>query len=257
MFAVNARGVFLGTKYALPVMLAAGAGVIINTVSAAGMIGLKDRAAYCASKGAVIAFTKQVAVQYAGTGVRCNCLCVSGHRRLALGRETGVGGRRSAGGEAIAHRTPADGAARLLDSPEDAKEHVTRYVISNDVSERHLQLETSGGQWSKGKSCETFNPLGPWLATADEVPDPSGLQLRSFVNRAIRQDSNTRDMIFDVFQLVYDLSQVTVLEPGDLINTGTPEGVALSGRFPYLVEGDVVSLDIEGLGAQRQMVRQA
>ena len=146
---------------------------------------------------------------------------------------------------------------RYLDSPSEALARVAGYVISNDVSERRLQLETSGGQWSKGKSCETFNPLGPWLVTPDELPDPGALRLRSFVNGEPRQDSSTGDMIFDVAQLIYDLSQVTVLEPGDLINTGTPEGVALSGRFPYLAAGDAVSLEIEGLGEQRQMVRPA
>lgn len=147
--------------------------------------------------------------------------------------------------------------ARYLDSPEDALAHVAGYTIANDISERALQLETSGGQWSKGKSCETFNPLGPWLVTPDEVPDPQGLRLRSWVNGAARQDSSTKDMIFDVATLMYELSQVMVLEPGDVINTGTPEGVALAGHFPYLVEGDVVELAIDGLGTQAQKVGQA
>nr|WP_285710366.1 fumarylacetoacetate hydrolase family protein [Microtetraspora sp. NBRC 16547] len=147
--------------------------------------------------------------------------------------------------------------ARYLDSPADALAHVGGYTIGNDVSERALQLETSGGQWSKGKSCETFNPLGPWLVTPDEIPDPQTLGLRSWVNGEARQASNTKDMIFDVATLIYELSQVTVLEPGDVINTGTPEGVALSGRFPYLTEGDVVELEIDGLGRQRQRVGQA
>lgn len=106
------------------------------------------------------------------------------------------------------------------------------YAVSNDVSERDFQLEHSGGQWSKGKSCATFNPLGPFLVPADEVPDVQALRLRSFVNGEPRQDSRTADMIFSVAQLVYDLSQYLVLDPGDVINTGTPEGVALSGRFP-------------------------
>ncbi|HTF07198.1 MAG TPA: fumarylacetoacetate hydrolase family protein [Asanoa sp.] len=147
--------------------------------------------------------------------------------------------------------------ARYLASPADALSYVAGYTIANDVSERDLQIKQSGGQWSKGKSCETFNPLGPWLVTADEVADPQGLRLRSWVNGEPRQDSSTRDMIFDVATLIYQLSQLTVLEPGDLLNTGTPQGVALSGRFPYLAAGDVVELEIEDLGRQRQQVGQA
>jgi len=142
--------------------------------------------------------------------------------------------------------------ARYLDSPAQALEHVAGYTVSNDVSERDFQLEHSGGQWSKGKSCATFNPLGPFLVPADEVPDVQGLRLRSFVNGEPRQDSGTADMIFSVAQLVYDLSQYLVLDPGDVVNTGTPEGVALSGRFPYLRPGDVMEIEIEGLGRQRQ-----
>ncbi|MGW3510071.1 fumarylacetoacetate hydrolase family protein [Streptomyces sp. NPDC000994] len=147
--------------------------------------------------------------------------------------------------------------ARYLDSPDDALAHVAGYTISNDVSERALQLETSGGQWSKGKSCETFNPLGPWLVTPDEVPSPQALGLRSWVNGEVRQASSTKDMIFDVATLIHELSQFTVLEPGDVITTGTPEGVALSGRFPYLKEGDIMEFEIDGLGRQRQRVGQA
>lgn len=144
--------------------------------------------------------------------------------------------------------------ARYLPSREDALDYVAGYVLSNDVSERHLQMDVSGGQWSKGKSCETFNPLGPWLLTADEVPDPQALTLRSSVNGEGRQDSSTADMVFSVSDLIYQLSQVTVLEPGDLINTGTPEGVAFSGRFPYLRAADTVEMSITGLGVQRQNV---
>ncbi|KAB8163803.1 FAA hydrolase family protein [Streptomyces sp. 3MP-14] len=147
--------------------------------------------------------------------------------------------------------------ARYLDSPEDALAHVAGYAVSDDVSERAYQLEESGGQWSKGKSCETFNPLGPLLVTADEVPDPQRLRLRSWVNGEPRQDSSTADMIFSVAELVHHISQYLVLEPGDIVNTGTPEGVALSGRFPYLSEGDVVELEIEGLGRQRSVCRPA
>jgi len=147
--------------------------------------------------------------------------------------------------------------ARYLESAGQALSHVAGYAISNDVSERHFQLEISGGQWSKGKSCETFNPLGPWLVTADEAGDPQALGLRTRVNGDARQDSTTRDMVFSVAELIYQLSQVTVLEPGDIVNTGTPQGVALSGRFPYLVPGDVIELEIDGLGRQRQLVAQA
>jgi 2-keto-4-pentenoate hydratase/2-oxohepta-3-ene-1,7-dioic acid hydratase in catechol pathway len=147
--------------------------------------------------------------------------------------------------------------ARYLRSAEEALEHVAGYCISNDVSERAFQLDISGGQWSKGKSCETFNPLGPVLVTADELGDPQDLGLSTLVNGEKRQDSNTSDMVFDVATLVWQLSQVTVLEAGDLINTGTPQGVAVSGQFPYLQAGDVIELEIEALGRQRQTVRQA
>jgi 2-keto-4-pentenoate hydratase/2-oxohepta-3-ene-1,7-dioic acid hydratase in catechol pathway len=147
--------------------------------------------------------------------------------------------------------------ARYLDSPAEALDHVAGYAVSNDVSERAFQLEDSGGQWSKGKCCETFNPLGPWLVPADEVGDPQDLRLRSFVNGEPRQDSGTKDMVFSVAHLIHHLSQYLVLEPGDIINTGTPQGVALSGRFPYLKPGDTMDLDITGLGAQRQHLVQA
>jgi 2,4-didehydro-3-deoxy-L-rhamnonate hydrolase len=143
--------------------------------------------------------------------------------------------------------------ARYLASPEEAADVIAGYTVSHDVSERAFQIEVSGGQWSKGKCCETFNPLGPYLVPADEV-DPQRLGLRSWVNGEPRQDSSTADMIFSVHHLVWDLSQYLVLEPGDLINTGTPQGVALSGRYPYLTDGDVVDLEIDGLGAQRQTV---
>jgi 2-keto-4-pentenoate hydratase/2-oxohepta-3-ene-1,7-dioic acid hydratase in catechol pathway len=143
---------------------------------------------------------------------------------------------------------------RYLASRADALAHVAGCMIANDVSERSYQLEQSGGQWSKGKSCQTFNPLGPWLVPTEDLGDLQGLGLRSFVNDEPRQGSTTADMIFSVAELVWDLSQTQylVLEPGDVINTGTPEGVALSGRFPYLSPGDVVRLEIDGLGSQRQ-----
>lgn len=147
--------------------------------------------------------------------------------------------------------------ARYLDSPAQALDHVAGYLLSNDVSERDFQLQQSGGQWSKGKSCETFQPLGPWLVTPDEIADVQGLGLRSWVNGEVRQDSNTKDMIFDVAYLIWHLSQYTVLDPGDVVNTGTPQGVALSGRFPYLAEGDVVEVEIDDLGRQRVTMGQA
>lgn len=146
--------------------------------------------------------------------------------------------------------------ARYLDSVDEAMNHIAGYTLSNDVSERAFQLEQSGGQWSKGKCCETFNPLGPALVPRDQL-DPANLRLRSFVNGEPRQDSSTADLIFDVGYLVWHLSQYAVLEPGDLINTGTPAGVALSGRFPYLRDGDVVEVEIEGIGRARQRCRDA
>ncbi|MFE4724501.1 fumarylacetoacetate hydrolase family protein [Microbacterium sp. NPDC056736] len=141
--------------------------------------------------------------------------------------------------------------AAYLDSAADAAAHIAGFVAANDVSERTFQLEVSGGQWSKGKCAPGFNPTGPWLVTPDEV-DPQALRLRSRVNGEPRQDSSTADMIFPVDHIVWHLSQFLTLEPGDLVLTGTPEGVALSGRFPYLAPGDVVDIEIEGLGAQRQ-----
>ncbi|NUP62008.1 MAG: fumarylacetoacetate hydrolase family protein, partial [Nonomuraea sp.] len=147
--------------------------------------------------------------------------------------------------------------ARYLDSREEALDVIAGYAISNDVSEREFQLER-GGQWDKGKSCETFNPLGPWLVTADEVGDPQNLALGLWVNGERRQDGTTKDMIFDVAEIVRYLSRFMVLEPGDVINTGTPAGVAMGmpGQ-PYLRAGDVMELEIEGLGRQRQTVGQA
>ncbi|WP_312674852.1 fumarylacetoacetate hydrolase family protein [Microbacterium sp.] len=138
-----------------------------------------------------------------------------------------------------------------LDSPEESMAHVAGFVVANDVSERDFQMAVSGGQWSKGKIAFGFNPTGPWLVTPDEV-DHQALGLRSFVNGEPRQDSNTSDMIFTVEQIVHHLSQYVTLEPGDLILTGTPQGVALSGKYPYLAAGDVVEIEIDGLGRQRQ-----
>ncbi|MFI7063755.1 fumarylacetoacetate hydrolase family protein [Kribbella sp. NPDC050124] len=141
--------------------------------------------------------------------------------------------------------------ASYLDSPADSLDHVAGFVVANDLSERAFQLEVSGGQWSKGKIAAGFSPVGPWLVTPDEV-EHQKLGLRSFVNGEPRQDSNTADQIFDVATVIHHLSQYMVLDPGDLIMTGTPEGVALSGRFPYLQPGDVVEVEIDGLGRQRQ-----
>ncbi|MFB6723617.1 fumarylacetoacetate hydrolase family protein [Kribbella sp. NPDC056345] len=146
--------------------------------------------------------------------------------------------------------------ARYVETDEEALACVAGYAVSNDVSERAFQIEESGGQWSKGKCCETFNPLGPGLIPADEV-DPANLDLKSWVNGEIRQDSNTRDMIFSVAALIRDVSQYMVLSPGDILNTGTPQGVALSGRFPYLSPGDVMELEIQGLGKQKQALGKA
>jgi 2,4-diketo-3-deoxy-L-fuconate hydrolase len=140
-----------------------------------------------------------------------------------------------------------------LDSPAEAISHVAGFVLTNDVSERSFQIEQSGGQWSKGKCGFGFNPTGPWLVTPEEV-DHGKLALRSWVNGEPRQDSSTADMIFSVEQIVHHLSQYLTLEPGDLVLTGTPEGVALSGRFPYLQAGDVVEVEIDELGRQRQLM---
>jgi 2-keto-4-pentenoate hydratase/2-oxohepta-3-ene-1,7-dioic acid hydratase in catechol pathway len=147
--------------------------------------------------------------------------------------------------------------ARYLDSPDDGLGCVGGYAISHDVSEREFQIER-GGQWDKGKNCETFNPFGPWIVTADEVRDPQALAVRLWVNGDLRQDGSTKDMVFGVGHLVWYLSQFLVLRPGDVINTGTPAGVAL-GRpdKPYLRPGDVVELEIDGLGRQRQVMGQA
>ena len=142
--------------------------------------------------------------------------------------------------------------ASSLESPGDARAHVAGYVTVNDLSERDWQLATSGGQWSKGKSAPGFCPTGPWLVTGDEV-DADDVRLRSFVNGEPRQDSRTSDLIFGIDTIIWQLSRVLALEPGDLVLTGTPEGVALSGRFPYLAAGDVVELEIDGLGRQRQL----
>jgi 2-keto-4-pentenoate hydratase/2-oxohepta-3-ene-1,7-dioic acid hydratase in catechol pathway len=147
--------------------------------------------------------------------------------------------------------------ARYIESPEDALAHVAGYAISNDVSEREFQLER-GGQWDKGKNCETFNPLGPWLVTADDVTNPQGIDLRLSVNGILRQNDSTANMIFDVAHILWYVSQFMVLEPGDIVNTGTPAGVSLGhDDVAYLKPGDVMELEAPGLGRQRQSVTQA
>jgi 2-keto-4-pentenoate hydratase/2-oxohepta-3-ene-1,7-dioic acid hydratase in catechol pathway len=148
--------------------------------------------------------------------------------------------------------------ARYLESDADALACVAGYVLSHDVSEREFQIER-GGTWDKGKNCETFNPLGPFLVPADEIADPQQLALRLWVNGELKQDSSTKNMIFPVAAVVRYLSQFMVLRPGDLINTGTPAGVALgqSEPKPYLRAGDVVELEVEGLGRQKQTFGQA
>lgn len=141
-----------------------------------------------------------------------------------------------------------------LDSVELARNAIAGWVVVNDVSERAFQLER-GGQWVKGKSAETFNPAGPWLVTPDEIANVLDLNMWLDVNGARRQSGNTRTMIFDPFFLVHYLSQFLVLEPGDLINTGTPPGVGM-GLVPpvWLQSGDLIELGIDGLGVQRQHV---
>jgi len=142
--------------------------------------------------------------------------------------------------------------ARYLESVEAARRHIAGFAVSHDVSERHFQIER-GGQWTKGKSCDTFNPLGPFLLTADALDDPQGLAMKLSVNGETRQTGNTATMIFNVFFLIHYLSQFMTLEPGDLISTGTPPGVGLGMKPPqYLKAGDIVELEIERLGSQRQ-----
>ena len=142
--------------------------------------------------------------------------------------------------------------ARYLNGPGASLDHVAGYCVANDVSERAFQLER-GGQWVKGKSCDTFNPLGPWLVTADGVGDPGDLDLWLDLNGERVQTGNTRTMVFGVSHLVWYLSQFMTLEPGDVISTGTPPGVGLGMKPPrYLKPGDTMRLGITGLGEQEQ-----
>ncbi|MFK0297350.1 fumarylacetoacetate hydrolase family protein [Streptomyces sp. NPDC090442] len=148
--------------------------------------------------------------------------------------------------------------ARYLDTHEQALAAVAGYAVAHDVSERAFQIER-GGQWDKGKNCETFNPLGPWLVTADEVPDPQALGIRLWVNGELKQNGTTAEQIFPVAEVVRYVSQFMTLYPGDVINTGTPAGVAMGQPEPkpYLRAGDVVELEVDGLGRQRQSLRWA
>ncbi len=137
----------------------------------------------------------------------------------------------------------------------DAMRYVAGYCIVNDVSERDFQLKRSASQWSKGKGCDTFGPIGPWLVTPDEIKDVQNLDMWLDVNGERRQTGNTRTMIFGVAELVADVSPYMTLLPGDVVTTGTPPGVALGMKPPqWLKAGDVVTLGIEGLGQQRQRV---
>jgi 2-keto-4-pentenoate hydratase/2-oxohepta-3-ene-1,7-dioic acid hydratase in catechol pathway len=137
-------------------------------------------------------------------------------------------------------------------SEDDALNYVAGYCVSNDVSEREFQKER-GGQWTKGKSCDTFGPIGPWLVTKDEVPDPQNLALWLEVDGKRRQDGSTRTMIFGVKKVVSYLSQFMTLHPGDVISTGTPSGVGMGCKPPeFLRPGQTVRLSVEGLGEQQQ-----
>lgn len=137
----------------------------------------------------------------------------------------------------------------------NALDHVAGYCVINDVSERAYQIERSG-QWTKGKSCDTFGPIGPWLVTKDEVPDPQNLPMWLTVNGETMQNGSTKTMVYGVAYLVSYLSQFMSLQPGDVISTGTPPGVGMGMKPPrYLKAGDVVELGIEGLGTQRQQMR--
>ena len=147
--------------------------------------------------------------------------------------------------------------ARYLDSPEDAAAHIAGYCICHDVSERAFQLER-GGQWDKGKSCDTFCPLGPWVASAKEIGDVNNLAMSLDVNGERRQTGSTKTLIFNCHVVLHYLSQFMTLEVGDVISTGTPPGVGLGMKPPqYLKAGDIVELSIEGLGTQRQVCKQA
>ena len=140
-------------------------------------------------------------------------------------------------------------------SAEKALDHVAGYCIVNDVSERHMQMNLTG-QWTKGKSCDHYGPVGPWLVTRDEVPDPQKLAMRLSVNGKVMQDGSSADMIFSIAEIIAHLSELMTLYPGDIIATGTPAGVGM-GQKPdpvYLQDGDVMTLEIDGLGRQQQTI---
>jgi 2-keto-4-pentenoate hydratase/2-oxohepta-3-ene-1,7-dioic acid hydratase in catechol pathway len=140
-------------------------------------------------------------------------------------------------------------------TPERALDHVFGYTIGNDVSVRDVQRTRHGGQWFKGKSFDTHCPLGPWIVTADEIPDPQVLSIASRINGATKQDSNTKYMVFSVARIVSELSQGMTLEPGDVILTGTPSGVGFARTPPeFLRPGDVMEMEIEGIGILRNPV---
>jgi 2-keto-4-pentenoate hydratase/2-oxohepta-3-ene-1,7-dioic acid hydratase in catechol pathway len=142
-------------------------------------------------------------------------------------------------------------------SEAEALDHVAGYCVVNDLSEREFQIERQG-QWTKGKSCDTFGPIGPWLVTKDEVPDPQALDMWLEVNGHRYQNGSTRTMVYGVAHIVSYLSRFMSLHPGDVISTGTPPGVGLGQKPPtYLKPGDRIELEIQGLGRQRQQVRAA
>jgi 2-keto-4-pentenoate hydratase/2-oxohepta-3-ene-1,7-dioic acid hydratase in catechol pathway len=140
-------------------------------------------------------------------------------------------------------------------SESNALDYVAGYCVVNDLSERHFQMQLSG-QWTKGKSCDGFGPVGPYLVTRDQLPDPQNLDMSVVVNGTIMQNGNTCDMIFSVRQIIAHLSELMTLHPGDIIATGTPAGVGM-GKKPvpqYLQDGDIIETTISGLGSQRQLV---
>ena len=147
--------------------------------------------------------------------------------------------------------------ARYLNSAEESKQYIAGYCVSNDVSEREFQLEKLG-QWTKGKSCDNFNPIGPWMSTSDEIKDPQNLSMQLWVNGKQMQNGKTSTMVFNCYFLIHYLSQFMTLEAGDFITTGTPPGVGM-GMNPqtYLKEGDIVELEIDGLGRQKQVCKNA
>src|SRR6185312_4444069 len=146
--------------------------------------------------------------------------------------------------------------AQYIKSQAEAKNYIAGYTVCNDVSERYFQIEISGGQWDKGKGAENFGPVGPWMVTRDEIKDIQNLKMWTDVNGEKRQRGSTKTMIFGAEHLVWYCSQFFILEPGDLITTGTPPGVAhgMKGEKKWLKPGDVVTMGIEGLGEQRQKV---